>query len=94
MNNIKANDYFNVIVQALAHILPLREFPDAGRPFAETRARPEVFRFSFARFGTRGRSNRTSHHTNCSSKSLGNHRNDFDLLNQSDPVDFLSWFFE
>lgn len=26
MNNIKANDYMNVVVQALAHVKPIRDF--------------------------------------------------------------------
>jgi U4/U6.U5 tri-snRNP-associated protein 2 len=26
LNNIKANDYVNVVIQALAHVKPLRDF--------------------------------------------------------------------
>lgn len=91
MNNIKQNDYFNVIIQALSHIPPLRNFfmleDFSGRSELLHRYsilirkiwNPKAFK-----------SHVSPHELLQQISRLSNKR--FDLLQQSDPVDFLSWF--
>ena len=91
MNNIKANDYFNVIIQALSHILPLRNF----FMLEDLSTKPELIqRFStLVRkiWNTRAFKSHVSPHELLQQVSRQSQKR-FDLLNQSDPVDFLSWF--
>ena len=91
MNNIKENDYFNAIIQAMAHISPLRNFfmlEDFSR-------RSElVQRFSILVrkiWNTRAFKTHVSPHELLQQVSRQSSKK-FDLLHQSDPVDFLSWF--
>ncbi|KAL3481657.1 snRNP assembly factor [Aspergillus californicus] len=93
MNNIKANDYLNVVVQALAHVLPIRnyfllhEFPQPGTPqlvlrfgtLARKLWNPKAFR------------SHVSPHELLQEIALRSSKR-FTLTQQSDPVDFLSWF--
>ncbi|KAL4808999.1 hypothetical protein BDV18DRAFT_93074 [Aspergillus unguis] len=93
MNNIKANDYLNVVAQALAHVLPIRnyfllhEFPQPGTPQLVLRFgtlvrklwNPKAFR------------SHVSPHELLQEIALRSSKR-FTLTQQSDPVDFLSWF--
>ena len=91
MNNIKENDYFNVIIQALAHIPPLRNF----LMLEDMSQNPElVQRFSVLVrkiWNTRAFKSHVSPHELLQQISRQSNKR-FDLLHQSDPVDFLSWF--
>ncbi|KAL9063298.1 MAG: hypothetical protein Q9161_009534 [Pseudevernia consocians] len=91
MNNIKENDYFNVIIQALAHIPPLRNFI----MLEDLSQRSElVQRFSVLVrkiWNTRAFKTHVSPHELLQQISRQSNKR-FDLLHQSDPVDFLSWF--
>ena len=90
MNNIKENDYFNVIIQALSHIPPLRNF----LMLEDLSQKPElVQRFSVLVrkvWNTRAFKTHVSPHELLQQISRQSSKR-FDLLNQSDPVDFLSW---
>ncbi|MCJ1350440.1 MAG: hypothetical protein MMC33_000421 [Icmadophila ericetorum] len=91
MNNIKENDYFNVVIQALAHIPPLRNF----LMLEDLSQKPElVKRFSVLVrkiWNTRAFKSHVSPHELLQQISRQSNKK-FDLLHQSDPVDFLSWF--
>ncbi|KAI8814885.1 hypothetical protein BJ742DRAFT_887602 [Cladochytrium replicatum] len=91
LNNVKANDYVNVVIQSLAHIQPLRDYVLLN----DLATGSELVK----RFGTlirkmwndRAFKGQVSPHellqeiTNVSEKR-------FKLTEQSDPVEFLSWF--
>lgn len=91
MNNIKANDYFNVIMQTLSHIPPLRNF----FMLEDLSSRSELIqRFSILTrkiWNTRAFKTHVSPHELLQQVSRQSNKR-FDLLHQSDPVDFLSWF--
>ncbi|KAI8824024.1 uncharacterized protein EV422DRAFT_608931 [Fimicolochytrium jonesii] len=91
LNNIKANDYLNVIVQALAHVEPIRNhfLLDDGDQGSEL-----VRRFGMLIrkvWNPRAFKGQVSPHellqeiSNASTKR-------FRLSQQSDPIDLLSWF--
>ena len=91
MNNIKANDYFNVVIQALTHIPPLRNF----FMLENLSQKPELIqRFSILVrkiWNTRAFKSHVSPHELLQQVSRQSQKR-FDLLHQSDPADFLSWF--
>ena len=91
MNNIKENDYFNVIIQSLAHIPPLRNYV----MLEDFLQRPElVQRFSVLvrkLWNTRAFKSHVSPHELLQQISRQSSKR-FDLLHQSDPVEFLGWF--
>lgn len=91
MNNIKDNDYFNVVVQALSHIPPLRNY----FMLEDFSAKPElVKRFSILVrkiWNPRAFKSHVSPHELLQEISLRSNKK-FTLTAQSDPVDFLSWF--
>ncbi|KAL8953643.1 MAG: hypothetical protein Q9222_000480 [Ikaeria aurantiellina] len=91
MNNIKENDYFNAVIQALAHIPPLRNF----FMLEDLSSKSElVQRFSVLVrkiWNTRAFKVHVSPHELIQQVSRQSNKK-FDLLHQSDPVDFLSWF--
>lgn len=94
MNNIKANDYFNAIIQALAHISPLRNFfmledLSSLKPPSELATRFSVLVRKI--WNTRAFKTHVSPHELLQQVSRQSNKK-FDLLHQSDPVDFLSWF--
>ena len=93
MNNIKENDYFNVIIQALVHIPPLRNF----LVLEDLSSKPElVQRFSIlARkiWNTRAFKSHVSPHELLQQVSRQSDKR-FELQRQSDPVDFLRWFLD
>lgn len=91
MNNIKENDYFNVVIQALAHIPPLRNFYMLENLSDKSEL---VQRFSVLVrkiWNTRAFKTHVSPHELLQQISRQSSKR-FDLLHQSDPVDFLSWF--
>ena len=92
MNNIKANDYLNVVVQALAHVAPLRNFfllhsfphnasqlPVRFSTLVRKLWNPKAFR------------SHVSPHELLQEIALRSSKK-FTLTQQSDPVEFLSWF--
>lgn len=91
MNDIKANDYFNVVVQALSHVVPLRNY----FMLEDLSSRPQIAQ----RFSTlvrkiwnpRAFKTHVSPHELLQEISLRSSKR-FTLSEQSDPVDFLSWF--
>ncbi|KAI0021938.1 hypothetical protein F4780DRAFT_257677 [Xylariomycetidae sp. FL0641] len=91
MNNIKANDYLNVVVQALSHVAPLRNF----FLLEDLSARPELVKRTGILFrkiwNPRAFKNHVSPHELLQEISLRSNKR-FTLTSQSDPVEFLSWF--
>jgi U4/U6.U5 tri-snRNP-associated protein 2 len=91
MNNIKDNDYFNAVVQALSHIPMIRNF----LLLEDLSARPElVKRLSILVrkiWNPRAFKAHVSPHELLQEISLRSSKK-FTLTNQSDPVEFLSWF--
>lgn len=91
MNNIKANDYFNAVIQALAHVVPLRNY----FMLEDLSTRPQLAQ----RFSTlvrkiwnpRAFKTHVSPHELLQEIALRSSKR-FSLSEQSDPVDFLSWF--
>ena len=92
MNNIKANDYLNVVVQTLAHIGPIRNF-FLLHPFAQTAAQLPVRFSTLVRklWNPKAFRNHVSPHELLQDIALRSSKR-FTLTQQSDPVDFLSWF--
>jgi U4/U6.U5 tri-snRNP-associated protein 2 len=91
MNNIKENDYLNVVVQALSHVAPLRNY----FLIEDVSARQELVRRTSILFrkiwNPRAFKNHVSPHELLQEISLRSNKR-FTLTNQSDPVEFLSWF--
>ncbi|KAI6090817.1 cysteine proteinase [Hypoxylon rubiginosum] len=91
MNNIKENDYLNVVVQALSHVTPLRNF----FLLEDLSARAELVKRCGILFrkiwNPRAFKNHVSPHELLQEISLKSNKR-FTLTTQSDPVDFLSWF--
>ncbi|CAI6341750.1 unnamed protein product [Periconia digitata] len=91
MNNIKANDYFNVVVQALSHVVPLRNY----FMLEDLSSRPQLAQ----RFSTlvrkiwnpRAFKSHVSPHELLQEIALRSSKR-YSLSEQSDPVEFLSWF--
>ena len=91
MNNIKENDYFNVIIQTLSHVPPLRNY----FMLEDLSFKSElVQRFSVLIrkiWNIRAFKTHVSPHELLQQISRQSNKR-FDLLQQSDPVEFLSWF--
>jgi U4/U6.U5 tri-snRNP-associated protein 2 len=91
MNNIKDNDYFNVIIQALSHVPPLRNY----FMLEDFNLKPELAkRLSILIrkiWNPRAFKSHVSPHELLQEVSLRSNKK-FALTHQSDPVDFLSWF--
>lgn len=93
MNNIKANDYLNVVVQLLAHVHPIRnffllhEFPTPGTPELVLRFSTLVRKL----WNPKAFRSHVSPHELLQEIALRSSKR-FTLTQQSDPVDFLSWF--
>ncbi|KAH8650913.1 U4/U6.U5 tri-snRNP-associated protein-like protein [Tricladium varicosporioides] len=91
MNNIKANDYFNVIIQALSHVPPLRNFflltPFTTSPELSKRLSILIRKI----WNPRAFKSHVSPHELLQEISLKSNKR-FTLTAQSDPVDFVSWF--
>ncbi|KAJ9130040.1 Cysteine proteinase [Coniochaeta hoffmannii] len=91
MNNIKENDYLNVIVQALSHVAPLRNF----FLLEDFSSAPELVKRTSILFrkiwNPRAFKSHVSPHELLQEVSLRSNKR-FTLTHQSDPVDFLSWY--
>jgi U4/U6.U5 tri-snRNP-associated protein 2 len=91
MNNIKENDYFNVVVQALSHVAPLRNF----FLLEDFSSAPELVKRTSILFrkiwNPRAFKSHVSPHELLQEVSLRSNKR-FTLTQQSDPVDFLSWY--
>ncbi|EGX50386.1 hypothetical protein AOL_s00076g150 [Orbilia oligospora ATCC 24927] len=91
LNNIKENDYLNVVVHALAHVTPLRNY----MMLENMSSRPELAqRFSILVrkiWNSRAFRGHVSPHELLQEISLRSSKK-FTLTTQSDPVEFLSWF--
>ncbi len=91
MNNIKENDYLNVIVQALSHVPPLRNY----FLLDDFSAAPELVKRCSILFrkiwNPRAFKAHVSPHELLQEVSLRSNKR-FTLTAQSDPVEFLSWF--
>ncbi|KAI9898431.1 hypothetical protein N3K66_006791 [Trichothecium roseum] len=92
MNNIKDNDYLNVVVQALSHVAPLRNYlllEDFPPPRSELVRRCSVLFRKI--WNPRAFRAHVSPHELLQEISLRSNKR-FTLTAQSDPVEFLSWF--
>lgn len=92
MNNIKENDYLNVVVQALSHVSPLRNFfllEDFSGSRSELVKRTSILFRKI--WNPRAFKSHVSPHELLQEISLRSNKR-FTLTAQSDPVDFLSWF--
>lgn len=91
MNNIKQNDYLNVVVQALSHVAPLRNY----FLLEDFSSAPELVKRTSILFrkiwNPRAFKSHVSPHELLQEVSLRSNKR-FTLTAQSDPVDFLSWF--
>ncbi|KAI9788698.1 MAG: hypothetical protein M1816_006749 [Peltula sp. TS41687] len=91
LNNIKDNDYVNVIVHSLAHVPPIRNF----FMLEDLSSKPQLAqRFSILVrkiWNPRAFKSHVSPHELLQEISLRSNKR-FTLTDQSDPVDFLSWF--
>ncbi|KAG6039882.1 hypothetical protein E4U41_001882 [Claviceps citrina] len=91
INNIKENDYLNVIVQALSHVPPLRNYvllEDFSKSSELVRRTSILFRKIW---NPRAFKAHVSPHELLQEIALRSNKR-FTLTNQSDPVEFLSWF--
>ncbi|KAJ4418452.1 Ubiquitin carboxyl-terminal hydrolase 10 [Gnomoniopsis sp. IMI 355080] len=92
MNNIKENDYVNVVVQALSHVPSLRNFfilEDFSQSRSELVKRTSILFRKI--WNPRAFKSHVSPHELLQEVSLLSNKR-FTLTHQSDPVDFLSWF--
>lgn len=92
MNNIKANDYLNVVVQTLAHVAPLRNF-FLLHQFPLTAVQLPIRTSTLIRklWNSKAFRNHVSPHELLQEIALRSSKR-FTLTQQSDPVEFLSWF--
>jgi U4/U6.U5 tri-snRNP-associated protein 2 len=92
MNNIKANDYLNVVVQALSHVAPLRNF-FLLHQFSQTTPQLPVRFSTLVRkiWNPKAFKSHVSPHELLQEIALRSSKK-FTLTQQSDPVEFLSWF--
>lgn len=92
MNNIKANDYLNVVVQTLAHVAPLRNF-FLLHAFPQTASQLPVRFSTLVRklWNPKAFRSHVSPHELLQEIALRSSKK-FTLTTQSDPVEFLSWF--
>lgn len=91
MNNIKENDYLNVVVQALSHVSPLRNYlllEDFSKKSELVKRCSILFRKIW---NPRAFKSHVSPHELLQEIALLSSKR-FTLTKQSDPVDFLSWF--
>jgi U4/U6.U5 tri-snRNP-associated protein 2 len=100
LNNIKANDYCNVILQALSHVTPIRNYfleeknyskikhSSGDSPFALVQRFGELIR---KLWNPRNFKAHVSPHEMLQSIVLWSKKR-FQIIEQSDPIDFLTWF--
>ncbi|XP_049885768.1 U4/U6.U5 tri-snRNP-associated protein 2 [Pectinophora gossypiella] len=100
LNNIKANDYCNVILQCLSQVRPLRNYFLREENYADVKRPPGDSIFLLVqRFGEllrklwnpRAFKAHVSPHEMLQAVVLWSKKK-FQFIKQSDPIDFLSWF--
>ncbi|KAL9045361.1 MAG: hypothetical protein Q9214_001581 [Letrouitia sp. 1 TL-2023] len=91
MNNIKDNDYFNAVIQALAHIPALRNFFMLEDLSSKSELAQRYSILIRKIWNTRAFKSHVSPHELLQQVSRQSNKK-FDLLHQSDPVEFLCWF--
>ena len=91
MNNIKDNDYFNVIIQALSHVPPLRNYFMLEDFSTEPELAKRLSILIRKIWNPRAFKSHVSPHELLQEVSLKSNKK-FALTQQADPVDFLSWF--
>ncbi|KAM0335687.1 hypothetical protein ACHAQA_000737 [Verticillium albo-atrum] len=91
MNNLKENDYLNVILQALSHVAPLRNYflLEDFTSRSELAKRTSILVRKI--WNPRAFKAHVSPHELLQQIALDSNKR-FTLTNQSDPIDFLSWF--
>jgi len=91
MNNIKANDYFNTVIQALAHVTPLRNFFMLEHLTSKPQLAQRFSTLVRKIWNPRAFKSHVSPHELLQEVSQRSAKR-FTLAEQADPVDFLSWF--
>ncbi|XP_037024909.1 U4/U6.U5 tri-snRNP-associated protein 2 [Bradysia coprophila] len=100
LNNIKNNDYCNVVLQALTHVRPLRNYFLREESYANIKRPPGDSIFNLVqRFGElmrkmwnpRNFKAHVSPHEMLQAVVLWSNKQ-FQITHQGDPIDFLSWF--
>jgi U4/U6.U5 tri-snRNP-associated protein 2 len=91
MNNIKFNDYFNVVMHALAHVAPLRNFFMLEDLTSRSQLASRFSTLVRKIWNPRAFKSHVSPHELLQEIALRSSKK-FTLSEQSDPVDFLSWF--
>ncbi|KAK6633805.1 U4/U6.U5 tri-snRNP-associated protein 2 [Polyplax serrata] len=100
LNNIKANDYCNVVLQALSHVSPLRNYFLREVNYSKVKRPPGDSLFLLVqRFGElmrklwnpRNFKAHVSPHEMLQAVVLWSQKK-FQFTEQGDPIDFLSWF--
>ncbi|KAH0568896.1 U4/U6.U5 tri-snRNP-associated protein 2 [Cotesia glomerata] len=100
LNNIKANDYCNVILQALSHVTPLRNYFLREFNYSHVKRPPGDSQYLLVqRFGelmrklwnSRNFKAHVSPHEMLQAVVLWSKKS-FQFTEQGDPIDFLSWF--
>ncbi|KOS19102.1 putative mRNA-splicing protein [Escovopsis weberi] len=91
MNNIKENDYLNVVVQALSHVGPLRNFLLLMNYSGNSELVKRCSILFRKIWNPRAFKSHVSPHELLQEIALLSNKR-FTLTNQSDPVEFLSWF--
>ncbi len=100
LNNIKANDYCNVVLQAMSHVSPIRNFFLMERNYSKLKKSSGDSAFTVVqRFGEllrklwnpRNFKSHVSPHELMQSINLWSNKR-FQIIEQGDSIDFLSWF--
>lgn len=100
LNNIKANDYSNVMLQALSHVSPIRDYFLQESNYIHKKKLTGDVAFSIvSRFGElirklwnpRNFKAHVSPHEMLQAISLCS-KKQFQITEQADPIDFISWF--
>ncbi|KAJ8963765.1 hypothetical protein NQ314_005398 [Rhamnusium bicolor] len=100
LNNIKANDYCNVVLQALSHVTPLRNYFLREENYSKVKRPPGDSAYLLVqRFGElmrklwnpRNFKAHVSPHEMLQAVVLWS-KKQFQFTQQGDPIDFLSWF--
>lgn len=91
INNIKDNDYFNVVVQALGHVAPLRNHLLLDKLNSRSELVKRCGILFRKMWNPRAFKSHVSPHELLQEVALRSSKR-FTLTDQSDPVDFLAWF--
>jgi U4/U6.U5 tri-snRNP-associated protein 2 len=91
MNNIKANDYFNVVIHAMSHVAPLRNYFMLENLENKSQLAQRFSTLVRKVWNPRAFKSHVSPHELLQAIAQQSGKK-FNLTEQSDPVDFLSWF--